>query len=128
MVLLDTCALLWLAADKRKLSAAAKQAIQENSGELFVSSLSAFEVAIKVKKGKLDLPMAAADWFEQALEHHGIREIPVDSAVALASVALPSLHNDPCDRFIVATSIAKSMPVITCDRLVAQYEGISVVW
>ncbi|PJB60402.1 MAG: hypothetical protein CO096_34095, partial [Armatimonadetes bacterium CG_4_9_14_3_um_filter_66_14] len=127
-VLLDTCALLWLVSAQKRLSPAAKQAIQRNAGELFVSSISAFEVAVKASKGKLDLPIAAEDWFSLALEHHGIREVPVDSAIALASVALPPLHNDPCDRFIVATSTAKSMPVITCDPLLGRYPGVSVVW
>jgi PIN domain nuclease of toxin-antitoxin system len=128
MVLLDTCTLLWLAADQRKLSVPAKESLEQNAGRLLVSSISAFEIALKAKKGKLDLPIAAATWFERAIRHHGIREIPVDSTIALGSVALPPLHNDPCDRFIVATAAVRAVPIITCDPLIAQYPDVRVVW
>lgn len=128
MVLLDTCTLLWLAADQQRLSADAKATITQNAGELFVSSISAFEIAIKASRGKLDLPMEAGDWFSKATEFHGVDEIPVNSDIAIRSVQLPWLHNDPCDRLIVATALRNDMAIITCDSLIAQYENVRVVW
>ncbi|MEW6358328.1 MAG: type II toxin-antitoxin system VapC family toxin [Planctomycetota bacterium] len=128
MVLLETCTLLWLAADQKKLSANARQIIRDHAGELFVSSISAFEIAIKARKGKLDLPMAAGAWFEQAIEFHGIHEIPVTASIAVRSVALPPLHNDPCDRFIIATAMENAMPILTPDPLIGQYDSVQVLW
>ena len=71
MILLDTCALLWLAADQTRLSERAKEQIQNNADQLFVSAISAFEIGIKARKGKLILPMSAARWFEKAIDFHG---------------------------------------------------------
>jgi len=128
MVLLDTCALLWLASDQEKLSGRARNAIEKNADRLFASAITAFEIAIKNRNGKISLPLPPLDWFTEALEFHGVRELPVTSTVAILSVHLPAHHNDPCDRIIIATAQANSMTIITSDRLIAQYEEAKVVW
>jgi PIN domain nuclease of toxin-antitoxin system len=92
VILLDTCTLLWLAADQEKLSRGTIKAIMANAGELFVSSITAFEIGIKVKRGRLELPLGVPEWYEGALRHHGIREIPINGAIAVQAVALPPLQ------------------------------------
>lgn len=128
MILLDTCALLWLAADQERLSPRAREAIREHAGELFVSSISAFEIAIKARRGKIEFPMEPGVWFKEVLDHHGLLEISVDGEIAARAVALPPLHNDPCDRFIIATALQHRMAVVTGDPFFAQYEGVRVIW
>lgn len=128
VILLDTCALLWLAADQDKLSVPARNAIREYAGRLFVSSISAFAIEIKARTGKLELPMAAGTWFEKALRYHGLAGVPVNAAIACRSAGLPPLHNDPCDRIIIATALEHGMSIVTCDALIAQYEGVKVLW
>jgi PIN domain nuclease of toxin-antitoxin system len=128
MILLDTCTLLWLAADQSKLSLNAKKAIEENAERLFISAISSFEIAIKSRSGKLGLPMEAGTWFEKALRHHGIQEVHINSSIAIRSVALTPLHNDPCDRFIIATALQNSMTIVTSDSLIAQYKEVKVIW
>jgi PIN domain nuclease of toxin-antitoxin system len=128
MVLLDTCALLWLVSDQTKLSETARHAIERNSDALFVSAITAFELAVKQKSGKLELPLPPQEWFAEAVSFHGIRELPVNSVVAMQSVQLPPLHNDPCDRMIIATAQINDIGIITSDRLIWQYPGIKVIW
>ncbi len=128
MLLLDTCTLLWLAADQSRLSENAKNAIRENIGSLFVSSISAFEIAVKARSRKLELPMNPGNWFEKVLNHHGLQELTINSSIAVRSVALPPLHNDPCDRFIIATALQNSMDLVTSDALIAQYKEVKVIW
>jgi len=128
MILLDTCALLWLAADQKRLSATAKKTIGENTGRLFVSAISAFEIAVKSQKGKLVLPLPARAWFERAIDFHGIYQISIDGAIAASSVELPPHHNDPCDRFIIATAVHHAMPIVTRDNLIVQYNEVKVIW
>src|SRR5262245_66041155 len=101
MILLDTRALLWLAVDQSRLSAAARQALEATSGGLFVSAISAFEIGTKLRRGALVWPArgpSAAEWYAEALEFHGLRELPVTGAVAVESTALPLHHRDPRDR------------------------------
>lgn len=128
MILLDTCTLLWLASDQKKLSSKAKKEIEKNAQSLFVSAITAFEIAIKCRNGKLELPLPSLYWFTEAVDFHGIREIPVTSSIAVSSVQLPPLHNDPCDRIIIATSQLNAMKIVTCDKLISQYENTEVIW
>ncbi|HEV7667965.1 MAG TPA: type II toxin-antitoxin system VapC family toxin [Thermoanaerobaculia bacterium] len=128
MLLLDTCALLWLVGDRGKLSATAVGRIKTQRGELFVSAISAFEIGVKHRKGKLELPLEPGAWFEAALRFHGLRELPVTGSIAAASTALPLLHADPCDRLIVATALLHGMTVLTPDPLIAGYPGVQTVW
>lgn len=71
-MLLDTCALLWLADDQEKLSARARALITGNAGRLFISSITAFEIALKHRRGAIRLPLEPVDWIAKALEQHGI--------------------------------------------------------
>ena len=127
MIILDTCVLLWLAGDQKKLSAVAKKNIEHNAGALFISSISAFEIAVKYRSHKLSLPLPVMQWLTEVTGFHGIKEIDVTSAIAVCAAELPLLHKDPCDRIIIATAQLHDMTIITCDELIAQYK-ISAVW
>lgn len=128
MLLLDTCALLWLASDHKNLSKTAKAEIKSNSKSLFVSAITAFEIAVKCRSGKLKLPLPPSDWYSESLAFHGIREVPVTGQIASNSVQLPPFHNDPCDRIIIATAQINTMKILTCDSLISKYSQANVVW
>ncbi len=129
MYLLDTCTLLWLAGGAKDcLSAKAVQLIREHADKLFVSGISGFEIGLKAAQGKLVLALEPAAWFERAIDHHGLHEIPVHGSVAAASTMLPPIHKDPCDRIIVATAHKHSLTVVTPDTLIASYPGTETIW
>lgn len=130
MILLDTCALLWLVLDQRRLSAVAQRALEATASGLFVSAISAFEIGTKLRRGALALPVrgpSAQEWYAEALEFHGLRELPVTGSIAVESTALPLHHRDPCDRIIVATARQLSLRVMTPDPLIAAY-GVAITW
>jgi PIN domain nuclease of toxin-antitoxin system len=126
MILLDTCTLLWLAVDQSRISAAAKLDLESNAGAIFISAISAFEIGTKLRRGALSLSIRGGvgphEWYAEALEFHGIRELPVTGRIALESTLLPAHHRDPCDRIIVATAREESLRVVTPDPLIAAYE------
>lgn len=128
MLLLDTCALIWLSSDQKKLSKHARVTIEENGGKIFVSAISSFEIAIAVKKKRLILPISIEKWFPEILSHHGIEEIHLENRILILSVKLPEHHNDPADRIIVATSIIRKLLIITPDTLIQKYEDIRICW
>jgi PIN domain nuclease of toxin-antitoxin system len=68
------------------------------------------------------------DWFTEIVEYHGIREFPVTNSIAILSVQLLPLHNDPCDRIIIATAEMNALGIITCDGLISPYEQAGVIW
>lgn len=127
-MLLDTCTLLWLASYPDKLPATLRRVIASNAGNLFISAITAFEIGIKCRRGKLELPLAPADWFAQTLDHHGVQEIAVDWRIAERSTSLPHMHKDPADRIIIATSLITGAPILTPDGEIDQYPGVRVIW
>ena len=128
MILLDTCALLWLLAEPQRLSTRAQKVIDASRGKLAVSAISAFEIALKVQKRRLVLPLPADEWWSTTLAHHGIECIPVSAEIALSSVALPQHHHDPADRIIIATATHHAAAIVTSDAQFQNYDGINVVW
>ena len=129
MILLDTCALLWLAGGARdRLSETALETIRRHRLELCVSAISALEIGIKAAKGALALSLDPATWFASALETHGVREIAVDGRIAATSTMLPRVHADPCDRIIVATALRYDAVILSPDEALRAYRGTNCRW
>jgi PIN domain nuclease of toxin-antitoxin system len=124
-VILDTCALLWLAAGDKKLSRAALKEIGE-SPAVYVSAISGFEITTKVAKGKLRLPAPPREWFEKIVEHHGLEVLPLDLNVCISAAQLQPIHDDPCDRFIIAAAKLRDLTVVTGDERFEKY-GVAVI-
>jgi len=124
-MLLDTCALLWLAEGAKDLNVAARRQI-ESSRVVYVSAISAFEIGLKHRAGKLSLPVPPGEWFERITEHHGLSVLPLDWKVCVAATELPPLHKDPCDRFIIATAKLRRLRVVTADPRFRDY-GVEVI-
>ena len=128
MILLDTCTLLWLASDQKRLSKTARERIRASQGSLFVCAITAFEIGIKHRKGALVLPLSPERWYAEALEFHGLVEVALSGEIAVASTLLPAHHPDPCDRFIVATGAHHEMVVLTPDPMIHAYDEVESVW
>ncbi|MDA3875258.1 MAG: type II toxin-antitoxin system VapC family toxin [Kiritimatiellae bacterium] len=122
-LILDTCGLLSLAglAD-RPLSQGTLNRVRKARG-VGLSACSAFEIAIKHKKGALPLGrFSTPDLFwREAIMAYDLEEIPVTSALFFSSIRLPGYHADPFDRLIVATALHAEAAVITFDRLLNLY-------
>jgi PIN domain nuclease of toxin-antitoxin system len=88
---------------------------------VYVSVMSGVEVALKVRRGKLELPATPEDWFRTVLSHHGLTLLPLDLEDAVRAPQLPDVHRDPCDRFLVAAALRLGVPVVTADPHFASY-------
>lgn len=118
-MILDTCALLWLASGDKKLSRSVLKEINA-AAAVYVSAISSFEIAIKEARGKLKLPHPPQEWFEKVAEHHGLAILPLEWKVCVTAAQLPPLHNDRCDRFIIAAAKSHDLRVVTRDEQFAQ--------
>ena len=125
MILLDTCALLWLAHDRTRISRETLRLIDETP-VAYISAITSFEVGIKYRAGKLKLPVLPSKWMAGIMEHHGIAAIDLTIDVCLRASELPPIHGDPCDRFIIATALLQNAPVVTADKRFHQY-GVKVL-
>ena len=119
-VLLDTHILLWMIGESRSLSDSAMHILAAASNELFFSSISIAEVAIKHQKDAALMPLLPDD-VRLVAEECGIRELVFDSKHAVALGTLPQLHRDPFDRMLIAQAQAEGMKLLSHDRQFPQY-------
>ncbi len=122
MVLLDTHSLLWWTLDSEKLSRKASARCSEisNTGS-FISSITIWEIGIKIKNGALDIGMPIEDYLQKLNEMNCVEIIPVDEKIWIESIKLNWSHRDPADRVIVATAILKAIPIITKDEKISAF-------
>lgn len=124
-MILDTCALLWLASGGKRISRATLKQINE-APAVYVCAITGFEVAIKAARGKLKLPRPPQEWFEKVAEHHNLTVIPLDLSVCITAAQLPQVHDDPCDRFIIAAAKLNDLAVVTADEHFEKY-GLTIL-
>ena len=124
-VLLDTCALIWLGFNSEELTPKMREAI-ETASVLYVSPVSLWEIALKHKKGKLTLKTSPREWYSRVQREYGIMFLPLTPGSAFRSVELPDIHNDPADRFIIATALENDLPVVTSDDKFEKY-GVKTI-
>ena len=124
-MILDTCALLWLAAGEKKLSRPALKKINE-APAVYVSAISGLEISLKVRQGKLELSHPVEEWFQRVADHHGLTVLPLELHVCIAAAKLPPIHDDPFDRFIIAIAKLNDLTVVTADGRFEKY-GVTVL-
>jgi PIN domain nuclease of toxin-antitoxin system len=125
LILLDTCALLWLAEGSPRISDAVLRRIDAEP-IVSVSAISALEIGLKARSGKLRLPTPAIEWWRAVCEHHSLNVVCVDPATYVRSTELPPVHKDPVDRIIVATAERADAVVVTADSHFFAY-GVDVI-
>jgi len=124
-ILVDTCALIWLATGDKNLSRFACEAIRD-AELLCFSSISIWEIARKVKKGELEIPVSPMVFADLLVKQYGMKELPLDNAIMLRASALPEIHKDPAVRFIIATALVNDFVVVTGDRHFPEY-GVETI-
>jgi PIN domain nuclease of toxin-antitoxin system len=131
VILLDTHVWLWWLSDPELLSEAAHASLEsaQRGRAIRVSSISVWEVAMLVDRGRLRLRIPVEDWIARSEALPFVRFVPVDNAVALRSVNLPSrLHADPADRILAATALLLGCPLVTKDEKLQSYAAIDCIW
>lgn len=121
-LLLDTHIFLWVLADDRRLTPAARELIR-SADSVAVSVVSAWEMAIKSSIGKLEAPSE----LEGVIRDSGLSPIPLDFIDVSELARLPLHHADPFDRMLVAQARARSLTLLTHDRQITLYDVPFVV-
>ena len=121
--LLDTHTILWALADDKRLSPRVRELVQSLENDLVVSAVSAWEIAVKVGLGKLEVPPA----FEEAVVEAGfaIRSIGFAECEVLRTLA--PHHRDPFDRMLVAQALVDGLPIVTKDAAINEYP-VQTIW
>lgn len=125
--LLDTAVFLWSVDAQQKLNSRAKQVLENRDDEIFLSPVVSWEIVIKVSRGKLTLARPVGETLNLAFAEFGIQSLPITHAHSLALVGLPSVHNDPFDRMLVAQAKSEGMILMTADAALEKYP-VEILW
>lgn len=120
-LLLDTHAFLWFVTEDRRLSSAATEAIA--TGEAYLSTASAWEIAVKVARGKLRLATPPEHFVPAHLKANRIEALPVRLDHALGAPH----HGDPFDRVIVAQAQIEGLTLVSDDQMLRRYD-VPILW
>lgn len=120
-VLLDTCTFLWIAADSPELSDHAREVFRSPENEVFLSTVSSWEIVTKHALGRLALPADPTRYLPRLRLDHGIESLALDEESALQLVRLPPLHKDPFDRMLVCQALVGGMLILTPDEAITRY-------
>jgi PIN domain nuclease of toxin-antitoxin system len=126
-VLLDTHTLLWWAIDDPQLSRKARSVLASFESEVLVSAASAWEVATKVRLGKLPGAEALAADFPARVHQLGFRELAITVDHGQRAGLLPGAHKDPFDRMLIAQAQAENVPIVSNERIFDSYH-VRRIW
>lgn len=119
-LLLDTHVALWAITDNPRLPQTARELIESPKTNVWISSASIWEIAIKYGLGRGDMPVSSKDALRYFTES-GYRFLSIEPEHTVAVEDLPTHHNDPFDRILVAQALVEPMRLMTHDELVALY-------
>ncbi len=124
-LLLDTHVALWLDSGDHRLGAPVRALIDgswQSGGMIYLSAVSAWEIALLVDTGRIDLDVAVEAWVERLLNRPGVEAIPLSHRAACRSYRLhPLEHRDPADRLLIATAIELACPLVTDDERIKRF-------
>ena len=125
-LLLDTHTFLWFWWDDPRLSNVARGVIRDPSNRKLISTASCWEIAIKVKIGKLDAAEVLKD-FEAKATRAKLTMLGTTVPQVIRSGSLPLHHRDPFDRLLIAQAFELRIPILSSDRIMDLY-GVQRIW
>lgn len=125
--LLDTCTFLWLALDPERISAPARQVLDDPRTNRRLSQASVLEIVLKHRAGKLPLPSPPETWIPSRREFFQVEDLPLDELTIFRSGTLPDGQDDPFDRLIAAHAIESGSTILSPDAPLGVL-GASRIW
>lgn len=125
---MDTHVFLWWSSQRgERLSDPARDLLSDGTNDVLLSMGSAWEIAIKVRAGRLALPDAIERWIPDRLRRNDFGLLPIDLSHVLRAGGLPRIHGDPFDRMLVAQAQIEGLPIVTADPAIGRYD-VETIW
>lgn len=126
MIVLDTSALVFWTLNRDRLSRIAAQAISD-ADRIALSSISIWEIGIKVKKEQLSIPISIQEFTDKLEQIDRLDILPIDVQTWIKNLELDWDHRDPADRTIVATASLHACPLVTSDSAIRAFYS-QAIW
>lgn len=125
-LLLDTHIVLWLDSGAARLHASTRRLIDEcrrGGGSILVSAITAWEIALLVDLGRIELDLPVEAWFTRFCDRPGVAALPLSHVAAIRAYQLHQFaHRDPADRLLIATAIEQNVPLVTYDERIVAFD------
>lgn len=131
MILLDTCAIIWDALDRTKLTETASAAIDkaDEHNALIICDISIWEISMLIQCGRIQVASSAANFINLYLESRNVAVVAISPEIAELSTSFgQDINNDPADRIIAATSIIQNAQLVTADISLRQFSLVDTIW
>ncbi len=126
-ILLDTHVWLWMNGAVGRLPADTREVLADGENELFLSAASVWEIAIKVKTGRLAIPQSPERYIPSRMTRNRVSPLSIHQDHALRAAALPEHHRDPFDRMLIAQALAEDLKLMSADRRLRRYD-LDLLW
>ena len=128
-ILLDTCCIIWVISQPKALSKRAAKLLVAEDSEIYVSPISAAELACAVDRGRIELNQHWKKWFRYYVDFNGWQLSNIDLNVIEEAYSLPeTFHADPADRILTATARINDFTLLTADKKILDYPHVDAVW
>ena len=125
--LLDTTVFVWLLKEPEKLNPRALNLIEDESHDVFLSSVTSWEVVIKSAMGKLTLPRKPDELWSEIMAKFSFQPLSITHTHSLAVGQLAFYHRDPFDRMLVAQAMSEKLILLTADSMFEKYP-VEILW
>ena len=128
-LLLDTCSLLWALFDDKKLPESVREMLKNIDTDVYVSSASLWEIAVKNTRHPDLMPYSLDDVYNVIINYTDYIVLPIrpNHLLVLDEIIKQNIHQDPFDHIIMATSQVENLPLITSDSNIKRYQGIKIL-
>lgn len=126
-LLLDTHIWIWSVLEPSRLGRKTRKALADPASELWLSPVSTWELTLLAKKGRIRLDQEIEDWVAEAFEAAPLMEAPFTHEIALETTRFDLPHQDPADRFLVATARLLDLTLVTADRRLIDSKVVTVL-
>lgn len=129
MIVLDTHILIWWINREQQLPKQVLSYIENHRGQIALSAISLWEIAMLVKKDRLQFSIDVRAWINKVVQLPYLQLVAPDHTILVQSVFLPEpFHADPADRIIVATALILKATLVTKDEKIRKYPHIDSYW
>ena len=128
-VFLDTCTLLWVVSQPKKLSKKAQTLVTDENNIIFISPMSCAEIACLSGRKLIELDRHWKLWFRKYIDLNGWEVAPIDLSIIEEAYSLPGdFHRDPVDRILVASTRLYQATILTADKKIHKYPHVESIW
>lgn len=128
-ILIDTHVFLWSAGIEGRLSHSTRELLEDPEQSIFFSAASAWEIATKWARGRLDLPASPGELINSVVSAAGLSQLSVSIRDAVEVADLPLHHKDPFDRLLIAQARTNGLRLMTADPVLERYDvDVIALW